>query len=175
MPSAPSSPIPVIRTAMPLGPNSSARLLNKTSADGRCPFTRGSSLSTATSPSGKRFIFMCRAPGQIKARPASKRSPDCASFTAIPQISSRRRANISVNPSGMCCTMTMLPGKSAGNWDSTYCRACGPPVETPMATILLAVDFVWLVLFTVGRTTSAMGLTGTPRLSAAALILEINS
>ena len=39
-------------------------------------------------------------------------SPDCASLTLSAQLSSRRRANISVNPSGMCCTTTMHPGKS---------------------------------------------------------------
>src|SRR5437870_1898447 len=111
IPCAPSSPIPVIKTAMPFGPNSSARLLNSTSAEGRCPFTRGSSLSTATSPSGKRFTLRCRLPGQIRTRPANSISPDWASFTPIEQISSNRRANISVKPSGICCTTTIDPGK----------------------------------------------------------------
>jgi len=35
--------------------------------------------------------------------------------------------------SGMCWTTRMQHGKSAGICDSTYCRALGPPVETPIA------------------------------------------
>ena len=42
------------------------------------------------------------------------KSPDCASFTSIAEDSSSRRANISVKPSGMCCTTTRQPGKSYG-------------------------------------------------------------
>ena len=49
-----------------------------------------------------------------QARPASNRSPDWASLTLMAQISSRRRENISVNPSGMCCTTRMVPGKVLG-------------------------------------------------------------
>ena len=86
------------------------------------------------SPIGMRFTLICRLPGQISARPAISRSPDCASFTSIAQHSSSRRANNSVKPSGMCCTTTMLPGKSPGNCESTYCSAFGPPVEIPIAT-----------------------------------------
>src|ERR1035441_4270026 len=135
-PSAPSSPMPVISTPTACVLNSSAALRKSTSALGRCPFTRGSSQSTTTSPRGSRFTFMWRLPGQISTRPGCNTSPDCASFTRKGQTSSNRRANMSVNPSGMCCTTVMVPGKSPGNCDNTYSNAWGPPVETPMATTL---------------------------------------
>src|SRR6185437_8947966 len=92
----------------------------------------------ATSPRGSRFTFKCLLPGQIRTRPPCNTSPDCASFTLSALHSLSRRANISVNPSGICCTTTMQPGKSAGNCDNTYCNDCGPPVEIPMAIILVA-------------------------------------
>src|SRR5437660_9687186 len=47
--------------------------------------------------------------------------------------SSRRFANISVKPSGMCCTTKIVERKSAGICDKTNCSAFGPPVEIPMA------------------------------------------
>ena len=78
---------------------------------------------------------MWRFPGQIKARPANNKSPDCASLTSMAEDSSRRRANMSVNPSGICCTTKRQPGKSSGSWEKRYCKALGPPVETPSATI----------------------------------------
>ncbi len=35
---------------------------------------------------------------------------------------------------GMCCTITMGTGKSAGNCGSSAVSAFGPPVDVPMAT-----------------------------------------
>ena len=39
--------------------------------------------SITTLPSGSLFTLICRFPGQMSARPATSRSPDCASFTRI--------------------------------------------------------------------------------------------
>src|SRR5581483_4813924 len=80
---------------------------------------------------------------------------------------------MSVNPSGMCCTTTIVEGKSAGSCDKTNSRACGPPVETPMATTLLgsaegAADFC-------GFGGSPVSMRGFNLQSAAALILTISS
>src|SRR6202008_465226 len=66
---------------------------------------------------------------------ASNRSPDCASLTSIADDSSRRGANISVKPSGMCCTTRMHPGKSSGSCENRYWSALGPPGEMPIATM----------------------------------------
>ena len=125
-------------------------------------------------PSGNFFTFMCRFPGQISARPATSKSPDCASFTRMGQLSSSLLANSSVNPSGMCCTTRMLPENSTGSCENRYCKAFGPPVETPRA------------MMRVGAT--GCGLCGcspcvsdgrncvcTPALCAAARIFLINS
>jgi hypothetical protein len=91
------------------------------------------------------------------------------------QISSSLRANISVKPSGMCCTITRVPGKSPGSCDSTYCKACGPPVETPIATTRDGFCFPSRTAFATGRVALAMDATRTPLLCAAALILAISS
>src|SRR6202043_2318635 len=72
--------------------------------------------------------------GQINARPARSKSPDFAFLPSIAEDSWRRLANISVKPSGMCCTTSRQPGKSLGSCEKRYCKAFGPPVETPMAT-----------------------------------------
>ena len=40
-----------------------------------------------------------------------------------------------MNIGGMCCTTTIGVGKFAGSFGSSWVSACGPPVETPMATI----------------------------------------
>ena len=135
IPVAPSSPMPVMSTAIELLPNSWATDWNKTSADGRCPFTRGWSTRMAMFPCSMRRTFMWRLPGQINARPANNKSPDCASFTSMAQDSLRRRANMSVKPSGICCTTKRQPGKSSGSCEKRYCKALGPPVEMPIATI----------------------------------------
>ncbi len=49
-----------------------------------------------------------------------------------------RSANMAVNFSGMCWTMTM-PVVTAGSLVSTASSACVPPVEVPMATTLSVV------------------------------------
>src|SRR6202043_2639925 len=72
--------------------------------------------------------------GQINARPARSKSPDFAFLPSIAEDSWRRLANISVKPSGMCCTTKRQPGKSSGSCEKRYCKAFGPPVETPIAT-----------------------------------------
>src|SRR5579862_5990765 len=172
-PSAPSSPIPVIKTPIACSRNSSAALRNSTSALGRCPFTRGSSERTTTSPSGRRFTFMWRLPGQISTRPGCNRSPDCASFTRSGQTSSSRRANMSVNPSGMCCTTAIVPGKSPGSCDSKYSIACGPPVETPMAMILVGAPAAAFIFSGFGGTPGS--IRGFNLQSAAAFTFAINS
>ena len=121
------------------------------------------------------LTFMCRFPGQISARPASSKSPDWASLTRMGQISSSRLAKSSVNPSGMCCTTRMLPEKSSGSCGSRYCRALGPPVETPMATIC-----VGAMGRSFGGSSPSCASPGrncvcTPALCAAALIFLISS
>ena len=93
-----------------------------------------------TSPRGIRRILMWRSPGQISTRPAATKSPDCASLTSRLQESFRRRAKVSVNPTGMCCTTRMAAAKSAGSWLSMNSSELGPPVEMPMATTLEAGD-----------------------------------
>src|SRR5438067_426291 len=140
MASAPSSPIPVMMRAREFDPHSSATERKRTSTEGRCPLTCGSSESTTIEPRGARRKRMWRFPGQIRTRPAVTRSPERASLTSIEQHSFMRRANISVNPSGICCTTRMAPGKSEGNCDKTYCSALGPPVEIPIATIFVGAE-----------------------------------
>ena len=154
--------------------NSSAALRSRTSALGRCPLTRGSSHSTAMSPMGSRLTLMCRLPGQISTRPGSKTSPDWASFTRSGDSSSSRRANMSVKPSGMCWTTTTDPGKSAGNCDNTNSSACGPPVEIPMATILVGEPAAGASRFS-GRATIPGRILGLSLQSAAALTLLMSS
>ncbi len=77
--------------------------------------------------------IMWRLPGQISTRPARSKSPERASCTSSWQHSSSRFANISVKPSGMCCTTRIVPVNSPGICDRTNCSAFGPPVEIPMA------------------------------------------
>ena len=45
-----------------------------------------------------------------------------------------RSASSRVNIGGMCCTITMGTGKSAGSRAKISAKAFGPPVEVPMAT-----------------------------------------
>jgi hypothetical protein len=45
----------------------------------------------------------------------------------------KRSASMRVNSGGMCCTMTMGTGKSAGIVGRTSASALGPPVEVPIA------------------------------------------
>src|SRR2546429_5778207 len=78
-----------------------------------------------------RRTIMWRLPGQIRTRPARSKSPERASCTSSGQHSSRRLANISVKPSGICCTTTMVDRKSLGICESMYWSALGPPVEIP--------------------------------------------
>src|SRR5215471_12638211 len=132
-PSAPSSPMPVIRMPTDSSPNSCPTEWKSTSAEGRWPFTGGPSERTTMSPRGIRRTIMWRLPGQIRTRPAMSRSPERASCTSRGQHSSKRFANISVKPSGMCCTTSMAERKLLGICDSMYCNALGPPVEIPTA------------------------------------------
>src|SRR5689334_6420666 len=149
---------------------------NRMSTDGRCPFMRASSESTTVFPSGMRRTFMCLSPGQISARPAIKRSPDCASFTSMAHDSSSLRENMSVNPSGICWTTTMLPGKSPGNCCNRYCSAFGPPVEIPIAMILLGSRRGRnAILFGLGRSSTTGAVVFRSLLLAATLILLIRS
>src|SRR5581483_8892136 len=74
---------------------------------------------------------MCLFPGAINTCPRSTESPSAASRTSTSQRPLSRRANASVNFSGICWTMTM-PGLSAGSDSSTTRSDSVPPVEAPM-------------------------------------------
>src|SRR5208283_5093275 len=65
-----------------------------------------------------------------RGQPADGHMPASGANQNSPSL----RANISVKPSGMCCTTRIVPGKSGGSCDNRNSRACGPPVEIPMAT-----------------------------------------
>ena len=80
---------------------------------------------------------------------------------------------MSVNPSGMCCTTAIAPGKSPGSCESTYSNAWGPPVETPIATTLVG-DPVAAATFS-GFGGIPGSIRGFSLQSAAALTFAINS
>src|SRR5208337_2602740 len=44
-------------------------------------------------------------------------------------------ANGAVNPDGICCTIRIGTGRSPGSMGRISCKAFGPPVEVPIATI----------------------------------------
>ena len=76
----------------------------------------------------------------------------------------------------MCCTTRMVPGKSGGSCANKNSRACGPPVEIPMATIRVGGGAdLGDALFSVrgGAPRKVPGRTTLQ--SAAALIFAINS
>ena len=132
-PSAPSSPIPVIRHAHGesdqfLGHGVKQHIHRGPVAIDRRPVGKPNHFPAraCVAPSCDDFL------GKSATRPASSKSPDCASCTSIAQISSNRRANISVKPSGMCCTITKWP-ENRGDLRQKYCNALGPPVEIPIA------------------------------------------
>ncbi|EXI72864.1 MAG: hypothetical protein AW07_03000 [Candidatus Accumulibacter sp. SK-11] len=81
---------------------------------------------------------MCLPPGAISASPGSTRSLFRPSRTSIVHSELRRSANIAVNCSGMCWTMT-IPAIVSGRRVSTASSACVPPVEVPMAITLSVV------------------------------------
>src|SRR5208337_3556333 len=87
-PSAPSSPMPVMRTPTEESANSWATEWNSTSADGRWPLMAGLSDSTTISPRGMRRTMMWRLPGQTRTRPATSRSPDLAICSLLGAFSS---------------------------------------------------------------------------------------
>ena len=78
---------------------------------------------------------MCRSPGAIQACPGLSAPPWIASLTLIADLDAKRSASIPVKSGGMCWTITIGTGKSAGKVEMMAARAFGPPVEVPIATI----------------------------------------
>src|SRR5208282_4994445 len=77
-------------------------------------------------------------------------------------------------PSGICCTTRMLPEKSVGRCENRYCKAFGPPVETPMATMCVGATGRSLPVLA-PWTSPGRNCACTPALCAAAWIFLINS
>ena len=102
---------------------------------------------------------MWRLPGAISARPRSTASPSAASFTSISHSPSSRRANASVNFSGICCTMTM-PGLATGSASKTTRSDSVPPVEAPMHTTRSVVRAIAWLRVGGGSITSALSFGG---------------
>ena len=103
-------------------------------------------LSTATFPSGRLLTLRCRFPGQISD--SSCRATGRRTAPPLPGPSKFHRAacaNISVKPSGMCCTTRMLAGKSGGQLRKQILQRFGPPVEMPMATTRVGAEAALLV------------------------------
>src|ERR1700691_5747619 len=63
-------------------------------------------------------------------------APGSHSRTGSAHLPAKRLARRDVNTAGMCCAMTMGKGKLAGNDGKSLASASGPPVETPIATVL---------------------------------------
>src|SRR2546425_9766932 len=74
-PSAPSSPMPVMITPTAAAPYSCATEWNRTSAEGRWPFTGGASERMATSPRGIRRTIKWRVSGDNQTRPPQSQTP----------------------------------------------------------------------------------------------------
>ena len=95
-----------------------------------------------------------RSCGSRRARsrraPAPARTPSCLPGRGSANWADSRSASSRVNIGGMCCTITMGTGKSAGSRRKISARAFGPPVEAPMASTSTAPVATAAVLRAVG-------------------------
>ena len=108
--------------------------LNKTSTEGQCPETFSPGFEVTYNPPESLCTSSCSEPCPSIIRPCCSLSPFSASLAFILHMRSRRSAYIFVNPTGICCTIT-IGGVSAGRSCTTSIMASVPPVLAPIAII----------------------------------------